>query len=116
MKSRKIIERLFKKGKSFAHFPFRVIYIQIEDVETALQAGFTVSTRNFKKAVARNRIKRLMREAYRLQKNPLKEYLRENHKSVAVFFVFTGNEMPQYDLIFDKMNSALLKLEKLMTE
>jgi ribonuclease P protein component len=81
-----------------------------------LQAGFTVSARNFKKAVDRNRIKRLMREAYRLQKNPLREHLQESRKSIAVFFVYTGNELPQYDVVFEKINTALQKLQKLLTE
>jgi ribonuclease P protein component len=81
-----------------------------------LQAGFTVSARNFKKAVDRNRIKRLMREAYRLQKNPLREHLQESRKSIAVFFVYTGNELPQYDVVFEKINAALQKLEKLIIE
>jgi ribonuclease P protein component len=116
LKSRKIIQRLFKEGKSFAHFPFRIIYIPVENPETPLQAGFTVSARNFKRAVARNRIKRLMREAYRLQKNPLKEYLQENHKSLAVFFVYTGNELPEYDLVLSKINSGLERLKNLVTE
>ena len=81
-----------------------------------MQAGFTVSARNFKKAVDRNRIKRLMREAYRLQKNPLREHLQESRKSIAVFFVYTGNELPQYDVVFEKINAALQKLEKLIIE
>lgn len=81
-----------------------------------MQAGFTVSARNFKKAVDRNRIKRLMREAYRLQKNPLREHLQESRKSIAVFFVYTGNELPQYDVVFEKINTALQKLQKLLTE
>jgi ribonuclease P protein component len=113
LKSRKIIQRLFKEGKSFSHFPFRVIYIDLENVDAPLQAGFTVSTRNFKKAVDRNRIKRLMRESYRLQKNRLEDYLHENHKSIAVFFVFTGNELPGYENIYGKMGEALKKLEKI---
>jgi ribonuclease P protein component len=81
-----------------------------------LQAGFTVSTRNFKKAVHRNRIKRLMRECYRLQKNQLKALLLENHKNVAIFFVYTGNKMPEYNLVFEKIKTALQKLEKLIAE
>ncbi|MGN6542035.1 MAG: ribonuclease P protein component [Ginsengibacter sp.] len=116
LKSRKIIERLFKEGKSFSHFPFRVIYVENESAETALQAGFTVSARNFKKAIDRNRIKRLMREAYRLQKNPLRELLEASRKRVAVFFIYTGNELPQYDFVFEKINSALQRLEKLLAE
>lgn len=114
LKSRKIIERLFKEGKSFSHFPFRVIYVENENAETVLQAGFTVSARNFKKAVDRNRIKRLMRETYRLQKNPLREHLEESRISIAVFFVYTGTELPQYDFVFQKINTALQRLEKLV--
>jgi len=57
-----------------------------------------------------------MREAYRLQKNPLREHLQESRKSIAVFFVYTGNELPQYDVVFEKINAALQKLEKLIIE
>jgi len=57
-----------------------------------------------------------MREAYRLQKNPLRELLEASRKSVAVFFVYTGNELPQYDFVFEKINAALQKLEKLLAE
>ena len=74
LKSRKAIEYLFKEGKSFSIFPLRVLYTinaASEKPTNNLRAGFSVSTRNFKKAVDRNRIKRLLREAYRLQKHLL---------------------------------------------
>lgn len=106
---------LFKEGKSFSHFPFRVMYIQTENQPSCLQTGFTVSTRNFKKAVDRNRVKRLMRESYRLQKNNLKISLEENHKKFSVFFIYTGNELPKYEEVFDKIGSALKRLEKIVT-
>jgi hypothetical protein len=54
-----------------------------------------------------------MRESYRLQKKRLGDYLHENHKSIAVFFVFTGNELPGYENIYGKMGEALKKLEKI---
>jgi len=57
-----------------------------------------------------------MREAYRLQKNPLRELLEASRKRVAVFFIYTGNELPQYDFVFEKINSALQRLEKLLAE
>jgi ribonuclease P protein component len=113
LKSTKSIQRLFKEGKSFSHFPFRVIYIENPNQPSPLQAGFTVSTRYFKKAVDRNRIKRLMREAYRLQKNKLQDELKKNNKCLAVFFIYTGNELPGYDEVYEKTGSALARIQKM---
>jgi ribonuclease P protein component len=114
LKSRKIIQRIFKEGKSFSHFPFRVMYMETENEVSPLQAGFTVSTRHFKKAVDRNRIRRLMRESYRLQKNDLLKELEGNRKSLAVFFIYTGNELPDYKDVFEKIGGALQRLEKII--
>ncbi|MEO5908328.1 MAG: ribonuclease P protein component [Ginsengibacter sp.] len=113
LKSRKIIQRIFKEGKSFLHFPFRVMYLETEDQISPLQAGFTVSTRHFKKAIDRNRIRRLMRESYRLQKNNLVNILQENDKNLAIFFIYTGNKLPEYKDVFEKIEGALQRLEKL---
>jgi ribonuclease P protein component len=113
LKSRKAIEQLFKEGKSFAVTPFRVYY---SPAALALQFGVGVSTRNFKKAVDRNRIKRLMREAYRLQKNNLQLSLNEKQKGLNLFFIYTGKELPDYKLVSDKVNIILEKLLKLLNE
>lgn len=89
------------------------MYLEMDEQMVPLQAGFTVSARNFKKAVDRNRIKRLMRECYRLQKNQLKSTLGKNNKMLAIFFIYRGNEMPVYTDIFDKIGGALSRLEKI---
>jgi ribonuclease P protein component len=80
--------------------------------KAALQAGFGASSRNFKKAVDRNRIKRLGREAYRVQKGPLMEQLSRKGLSMAVFFVFIGRELPDYPIVAAKIGVALQKLLK----
>ena len=113
LKSRKQIEQLFAEGKSFVVNPFRVYYVvkgQLSIVNGSVQFGVGVSNRNFKKAVDRNRIKRLTREAWRLQKNELKERLKKINKQLNVFFIYTGKELPDFATVKDKVAVALKKL------
>jgi ribonuclease P protein component len=117
LKSRKIIEQLFKEGKSFSLFPFRIIYlIQASNHIGQLQAGFSVGTRHFKNAVDRNRIKRLMREGYRLQKNTLAELIKNDTKDCWVFFIYTGTDIPDHTLVSEKLNTSLKRLQKIVDE
>lgn len=117
LKSRKIIEQLFKEGKSFSIFPFRVVWkYQLHPTTSVLQAGFTASSRNFKKAVDRNRIKRLMKEGYRLQKNTLQQLVEAKEKQLAVFFIYVGKEIPAQILVTDKVNQILKRLQKMVHE
>jgi ribonuclease P protein component len=113
LKSRKSIDQLFNGGKNFFIHPFKVQYTvaaQTTAAEFPLQAGVTVSTRNFKKAVDRNRIKRLTREAYRLQKNTLELKLTQEGKNMRVFFVFVGKEIPLFAVMHEKLHLILERL------
>jgi ribonuclease P protein component len=122
LKSRKTIELLFKDGQSFSNFPFRVLWKFSAGAKESLQTGFAVSSKHFKKAVDRNRVKRLMREAYRLQKNELQDQLQQQptgscgQKQLAVFIIYVGNELPDYHLIFEKMDNVLKRLIKITNE
>lgn len=107
IKSRKSIEQLFRSGKSFTHLPFRIIYQQVGD---GLHFGVGVSARYFKKAVDRNRIKRLTREAYRLHKIPLQELLAANSKGLHVFFNYVSKEKTEYAIVVAAVEKSLTKL------
>jgi len=54
-----------------------------------------------------------MRESYRLQKNSLQNQMEANHKNLAVFFIYTGKELPEYIMVFEKIGNALGQLEKM---
>ena len=120
LKSRKQIEQLFDKGKSFVVSPFRIYFI-VNGVpigvgrpmvrnENCLQFGVGVSNKNFKKAVDRNRVKRLTREAWRLQRNELKALIKTQRRQLNVFFIYTGKELPDFTTVKDKVAIALKKL------
>jgi len=111
LKSRKQIERIFREGKSLHVFPYRIHYLLGGPV-IGLQAGFSASKRNFKKAVDRNRIKRLTREAYRLKKEPLALWVEERQLSLCLFFIYTGKELPDHRLVSGRIAVALEKIVK----
>ena len=117
LKSRKLIDLLFKEGKTFNSFPFRVYYLSpknwtVSQPNSFLQFGVGVSTRNFKNATDRNRIKRLTREAYRLQKLPLQELIQEKQLPFTVFVIYTGKELPAYEVVNEKIAVILTRLLK----
>lgn len=116
LKSRKQIEFLFKQGQRFAAPPFRVFYVikksesKSGEDSSPLQFGVGAGTRFFKKAADRNRIKRLGREAWRLQKQELLQLLIEQNKQMDVFFIYTGKELPAYTEVFAATTGIIQKL------
>jgi ribonuclease P protein component len=101
LKSKKLIEQLFTEGKSVSAHPLRLIFIEAsfaEDVK--LKIGVSVSKRNFKKAVDRNRIKRLLREAQRLQNHSCFNNITTQY---AFMILYIGNDKPVYKHLEAKM-------------
>jgi len=106
LKKKKLIEELFSSGKAISAFPIKLIYLQIEhDSPYKVQAGVSVSKRNFKKAVDRNKIKRLLREVYRKNKHII--YDSKHTKKHIFMFIYVGKKEEKYNLLEKKMQQAL---------
>ena len=113
LKSRKLIQQLFAEGKSVTASPIKCFYLaNPSELSETLQTGVGASARNFKKAVHRNRIKRLLREAYRLNNQSLHQKLEEKKIRLALFILFIGKELPTQPTIEVAVQTALEKLRK----
>lgn len=107
LKSKKLIDKLYSEGNSVKTFPLRMMFVQTAHTsDFPCQVGVSVAKRNYKLAVDRNRLKRLMRETYRLQKG----IVYDNLEKPYVFMIsYIGREEMKYEELY-------LKMEKLLTK
>ena len=109
--SQKIIGELFTSGESFLAYPLKIVFLKTDNSQTyPVQAAFTVSKRNFKRAVKRNLLKRRMHEAYRLNKPAIYDELALKNLHLAMMFVYVGKDIAEYPAIEKGMISAFRKL------
>lgn len=115
LNSKKVIDRLFKKGSpetaSVFGYPFRVLVIREEENAGQLPAVLiSVSKRNFKKAVDRNLIKRRIREVYRLNKHLLLGDETPNPPAYLAF-VYVAKEILPFEELQKKMKFVLRQVK-----
>lgn len=105
LKSKKLIERLFTEGKTVGKFPIKLFYLSVvleEDIK--IKTAVSASKRNFKTAPKRNRVKRLLREAYRLNKQLVTENINGQY---AFILLYVGKDQPQFHALEKKMRQLL---------
>ena len=118
LNKKKIIEKMFAGGsRSFSIFPLRVVWLPVEELDVQASILISVCKRRFKRAVKRNRIKRQIREAYRLNKQILLAPLTEKNRRLAIAFIYLADELMNSALVEEKIKAALTRIvEKISTE
>jgi len=103
------IESLFRDGAVFNTGSLRVIFRFEKDTESPVKVLVSAPSRKFRKAVLRNRIKRLMREAYRLNRSILKTEKLNSILSLHIGIIYVGDKQ---DISQDEITSALISALK----
>jgi ribonuclease P protein component len=113
LRSRKLIEKIIERGKSIHVAPFRFSWT-ITKLNTVfpVQVAISVPKRFFKRAVDRNRIRRLIREVYRKNKSGLYALLKSHNIQCALLVVFSGRKVPVYDEVEKKFLITLQRFEE----
>jgi ribonuclease P protein component len=94
---RKNIDSIFESGSAFYVHPVKVYYqISSDEKGAAVQVLISIPKRNIKKAVDRNRLKRIIRECYRLQKNMLSEKCLNENVKLKLAFIYTLRKPMEY--------------------
>ncbi len=130
LKSRKQTQFLFSKGSAISVGPIRLLYtLETEDAEEfsieksskekfpkgefqkgVLQAGVGAPSRHFRKAVMRNKVKRLLREGYRMERPAFMNAINIEHKRLNLFFLYTETKVLTQQEVQEKIKAVLQKL------
>lgn len=109
LKSKTDIDLLFSKGLSLKKYPIRIIYYLEDSDQKTKKIGVSVSKRYFKKAVDRNRIKRLLREAYRLNQQLVSW---PENKKLIMMILYQNHSKTNFHFLNSRMIEALQLLNK----
>jgi len=104
---KKEIKELFDKGSSFYLYPFKVIHLIDAEESGNPKILISVSKRNFKRAVDRNRVKRLIREAYRINKHNI-----QSKQNILIAYIYTPKEILAFNLIEKKLKQVIDRLNE----
>jgi ribonuclease P protein component len=110
--SKKLMGELFLSGNNLLCYPLRIVWKTYEVLpsDSPSQVGFSVPKRLFRHASDRNRLKRLLRESYRLQKHILYDALSHSGTRMALMFVYIATEQLPYSKLEPAVSKAIQKI------
>jgi ribonuclease P protein component, eubacterial len=97
IKSSSTIQEILEERRSCSAFPLKCYYRFVPKSEASVQVAFVVSKRRFKHAVDRNRVKRLMRESFRLQKHLMPA---DEQCTLQMCWIYVGVELLDYQAVY----------------
>jgi ribonuclease P protein component len=101
---------LSSQATSFYSYPFRCLYLVRPANSFIVKVGISVPKKNFKLAIRRNRIKRMIRETYRLNKTTLYTTFENHAMELLIFLIYTEKKEIPYDILYKQFNLLLNKL------
>lgn len=109
LKSKSIIDKLYAEGASVTAYPLRAVFIEVpaDSQEPAATILISVAKRRFRHAVDRNLVKRRIREAYRMNKNPFIDSLNTQGKKMAVAILYIDTKHNSTEFLMKKMSKLL---------
>jgi len=114
--SKILIDEIFEKGKKLKTFPFIVTYLKLDsqhqDWKQPVKIVISVPKRKVRLASSRNKLKRRIKEAYRLNKTNFYDTLKTNDTNLALFLVYIGKENETYSYIESKLKVLLTDILK----
>lgn len=112
LSKKKDIQILFSNGNTFFQYPFKILWIEKQlNSHFKVKVLIGVSKKNFKLAVNRNKVKRIIKEAYRKNKYLLFEFLKDKNIELNLGFIYTGKEMPTFKEIEQKLILILHRIK-----
>lgn len=113
LNSRKLISNLFVEANSLTEYPFRILWNEGEIVDdNFFQVAISVSKKRIPKAVDRNRMKRLIREAIRRNKEGIKRKCQNEQKKITIMIVYLDKIILDYHYLEHKINVTFQRLQK----
>jgi len=109
--NRNDFQKLFSEGKSFYSYPFRCIYLWKDATDFSAKIAVSVSKKKFKRAVDRNKIKRLIRESYRLEKEILYQKHADIPKNLDILIIYSETKILPFSFVQKKVIELINKIK-----